>query len=391
MLYPIKMLLALLLCVHALCANEPRLIKLEPPQISSETISEQIVCVRPMREGKFNISLEQCNGKTIVNCYGHGGAGWTTLFGSVNKAIGLFKTTRPDLDTPIRVIGSGCMGLTTAIELARLGYNVKGISTTERYDIPSWKAGGYCALVSNNIFPEEQENLNEISVETFLTYQKIEQGAHPYLTPDSVRYLPVYCSAEIKAGVDGLEARGMIPPREYVSLDFGNGVIHHHFVKYMTYFMNTGSLMQQLTDEIARLNIDVEVKTIHAFDQVAEGVIFNCSGLGGRELNSDVYMTPVRGHLITLNAGAGSGHMDYMICTKVKQNGKDESIYMFPKNLSVTPESKEGMLCSGVLGGTFIPCADKIPAPEQEIIDREEFRRLLDRNSEFFMGHPFEE
>jgi len=89
----------------SLISQEPEILRLAPPQISSETILEEIVCTRPMREGKFNISLEQSSNKTIVNCYGHGGSGWTTLFGSVNKAIELFEKTHPNKDTPIRIIG----------------------------------------------------------------------------------------------------------------------------------------------------------------------------------------------------------------------------------------------------------------------------------------------
>ncbi|OHE77712.1 MAG: hypothetical protein A3F67_12075 [Verrucomicrobia bacterium RIFCSPHIGHO2_12_FULL_41_10] len=366
------------------------MIKLSPPQISTGTLSEKIVCTRPMRDGKFNISLEYLNGKTIVNCYGHGGSGWTTLFGSVDKAIELFKTTNPDLNTPIRIIGSGCMGLTTAIELTRQGYNVVGISTKSLYDTPSWKAAGYFALVSVKTSPEEQASLNEIGLNTFLTYQKIDQGTHPYISKEAVRYMPVYCSIDTAAGVEDLEARGMIPPKEYVTLDFGN-VIHHDYVKYMTYFMNTTTLMRQLTNETKRLTIEIEEHNISSFNQVSEDVIFNCSGLGGKELNSDVGMIPVRGHLITLNESADDGHMDYMIYTKVKQDGKEEYIYMFPKNISVTPENKEGLACVGVLGGTFIPHVDKLSISQQEELDRIEFKRMLDRNSAFFLGHPFNE
>ncbi len=387
----LKMSLSLLFCSVVLCAHELKVVQLAPPLISTETLSEEIVCTRPMRNGKFNISMEHHNGKTVVNCYGHGGSGWTTLFGSVDKAIELFKATNPKPNTPIRVIGSGCMGLTAAIELTRQGYNVAGILTKSIYDMPSWRAAGYFALVSVKTSPEEQASLNEIGLNTFLAYQKIDRGTHPYISKDAVRYLPVYCSTDTEAGVEDLEARGMIPPREYVSLDFGNNVIHHDYVKYMTYFMNTTTLMRQLTNEAAKLNIAVEEKTIDAFDQVAEEIIFNCSGLGGRELNADPNMIPVRGHLITLNESAGTGHMDYMIYTKVKQDGKEEYIYMFPKNISITPEHKDGVACVGVFGGTFIPHVDKLSPSEQEKLDSIEFKRLLDRNSQFFQGHPFTE
>ncbi len=104
MIFRIQTTFAALICCVAVHAVSPQVVKLEPPQLSSQTISEEIVCTRPMREGKFNISLENYNGKTVVNCYGHGGSGWTTLFGSVNRAIKLFTTTNPPINTPIRVI-----------------------------------------------------------------------------------------------------------------------------------------------------------------------------------------------------------------------------------------------------------------------------------------------
>lgn len=391
MLNVTKSVLAMLLCSFALQANQPQIVKLAPPQISNETILEEIVCTRPMREGKFNISLEQNTDKIVVNCYGHGGSGWTTLFGSVNKAIELFQKTHSNKATPIRVIGSGCMGLTAAIELTRLGYQVAGISTKDLYEIPSWRAAGYFALVSVKTSPEEQADLNKIGLNTFLTYQEIDSGKHPYITKEAVKFMPVYCSIDTDSGVEDLEARGMIPPREYVSLDFGNGVVHHDYVKYMTYFMNTTTLMRQLTAEVQRLGINVELQKVSSFDDVIEEVIFNCSGLGGRELNSDENMIPVRGHLVTLNDASGTAHMDYMIYTKVKQNGKEEYIYMFPKNISVTPEHTEGLSCVGVLGGTFIPHVDKLSPSDQEKLDKLEFKRMLDRNSEFFQGHLFNE
>ena len=282
------------------------------------------------------------------------------------------------------------MGLTIAIELSRLGYKVAGITTKDLYDCPSWRAAGYFALVSVKTSPEEQANLNELGMHTFLTYQQIEQGKHPYITKEAVRYMPVYCNIDIEAGVEDLEARGLIPPRQYVTLDFGNGVIHQDFVKYMTYFMNTTTLMCQLIAEAQRLGIPIEIKTVNSFNDVSEEVIFNCTGMGARELNQDDNMIPVRGHLLILSEELGIAHMDYMIYAKVKQNGKEEYIYLFPKNVSVIPDNTAGIPCAGVLGGTFIANVDKLSLKEQQKLDQEEFQRMIDRNQEFFFGRKSE-
>ncbi len=375
-----------ILCSMMFSNQDPEIVRLEPPQISKDTISEMITCTRPMRDGKFNISLEKVNEKTIVNCYGHGGSGWTTLFGSVDKAIRLFEESHPDKKTPIRVIGSGCMGLTSAIELTRLGYKVSRISTKSIHDITSWRAAGYFALVSVKTSPEEQEDLNRIGMHTFLTYQQIEKGLHPYISQKAVRFIPVYCSIDTEAGVEDLEARGLIPPKKYVTLDFGNRAIHQNYLEYKTFFMNTTTLMNELLNEALRLDLDVEIEHIHSYDQVEEEVIFNCSGLGAHELNQDPLLIPVRGHLLTLNKKSGSAHMNYMIYTKVGQDGNEEYIYLFSKDQSVTPEYPQGTPCSGVLGGSFIPHTDRLSPEELKELDRIEFEKLFRRNREFFHG-----
>lgn len=380
----IKKVILFTSCCFSLNAVPP-VIKLTPPKISQDTLLEKVVCTRPYRKEGMNISTIESNGKNIVNCYGHGSYGFTTLFGSVDKALDLFQKTNPDKSTPIRIIGSGCMGLTCAVELARLGYQIAGISTKSLYDTPSWKAGGYFSL---GISMMGNQEIYDITIQTFLTYQRIEKGTHPYITQEAVKMLPVYCNTD--AGVEQLEALGLIPPKEDVILDFGNNVIYEGFAKHMSYFMNTTSLMQQLTKEVNRLGIPIEVKEIHSFDEIKETFVFNCSGLGAKELNEDETMFSVRGHLVFLNEDAGSDHMDYMLYAELEQDGKESYIYLFPRNLCVTSDCPQGKTCQGVLGGTFIPDVDKLPLAEQEKLDQDEFKKLLDRNTLFFNGHLFE-
>lgn len=371
----------------------PTVVRLTPPAISEATLSERILCKRPRRDGRFNIScstIQTKRGEKIrVDCNGHGGSGITTSFGSVRKAIELYTEKNPDKKTPIRVIGSGIIGLMMAIELVRLGYRVAGISTKSLHDIASYKAAGYFALVSVKTDQTEQANLNAIGEHTFRTFQEVEKGAHPYLTKECVRYMPVYCSDDTETGLEDVEAKGLIPKREYVTLDFKNGVQHPHYVKLMTYFMNTTTIMKQLLTEVRRLGIPITMEEVSSFDAVVEPVVFNCAGLGARALNSDDKITAVWGHLITLNQQAGSEHMDYMVYTKVKQDGRDEYIYLFPKDVSITRENGPETACRAVLGGTFIENAEGLSKDAQDQLNQIEFRRMLDRNSRFFHGKPF--
>lgn len=371
-------------------ARRPSVVALVPPQLTARTISQKLVCTRPVREGRFNISAEVHNQKAIINCYGHGGSGFTTLFGSVQNALHLLTRTQlADKRVPIRVIGAGCIGLTAAIELARQGYKVNGITAKDQYDIASWRAAGYFGLVSIRTSLEEQASLTQMGIDTFLTYRQIERGEHPYIPARTLRYLPVYCSQDLESGVEEFEARGLIPPKQHVSLDFGQGIIHPGFVCYMTYFINTTTLMQQLTAEVKRLQIPVSLQEIHSFEEVSESLLFNCTGLGSRELTHDQTLIPVKGHLVTLTPDAGCEHMNYMLYAKITQDGEEERIYLFPKDVSVTEEQPQGIPCGGVLGGTFIPSRENLSQSQQKELDQRAFRRMLDRHSQFFYGQPF--
>ena len=369
--------------------KSPKVVSLIPPRLSTESIGPKISATRPMREECFNISFQKIGNKNIIHCYGHGGSGWTTLFGSLNKAIQLFINNKPSKTDPIRIIGAGCMGLTASIELSRLGYKIAGITAKSLYDTPSWAAAGYFALVSVKTSKEEQAELDQIGIETFHTYKEIEEGKHPYLSKETLRFLPVYCSEDTDAGLENLIKRGLIPKGEPFSLDFKGGVRQEGFVRYMSYFMDTTVLMRQLLAEVKRRLIPVDMKKVHSFEELQEEQIFNCSGLGAKELCSDEQMIPVRGHLIALNQNAGSGHMDYLIYTKVKQDGKEEYLCLFPKTVCVSEANPEGVYSNSVLGGTFIPNVDHLSKEEQKKIDETEFSKILDRSSQFFFGHCF--
>ena len=61
--------------------------------------------------------------------------------------------------------GSGWRGVYD--NLTRRGYKVSEITTKELYDIPSYRAAGYFALVSIKTSKEEEANLAKIGIDTF--------------------------------------------------------------------------------------------------------------------------------------------------------------------------------------------------------------------------------
>lgn len=377
-----------MLSMVSFCKTDKSVVRLKPPLLNQKSIQKDVVCTRPVREGSFNISLESVSNKTIVHCYGHGGSGWTTGFGSVAKAIQLFEADKSAKRHPIRIIGAGCIGLAMAVELAAKGYRVAGITAEELYTIASWRAGGYFALVSVKNSPEEHVKCVLLGLKTFETYEIVAKGNHPYLKKECVEFLPDYSRIGTPTGLEELQAKGLLPlPRE-VKIDFGNGICHDNFLESMTYYIDTTEIMKQLWAEVVKLKIPIDIRKVHRFDELKDEIIFDCSGLGGRELNRDQKVMPVRGHLILFNEHAGDGHLNYMIYDRVYQEGKPERIYMFPKRSAVHRTAEE-VPCYGVLGGTFIEGVDHLTPEELAELDRREFKKMLDRTSLLFHGVPF--
>jgi hypothetical protein len=339
---------------------------LTPPPLTDTSILQKIVCTRPYRRGGCNISRQKIDDKTIIHCYGQGALGWSTLFGSVEETILLCNFEKT---TPVRVLGAGCMGLTLAIELARRGYCVQGITASSVTDTASCHAGGSFG------FSKEME---ELGVTSFLTYAQIARNEHPYLSSACARLIDTYCTEMPSAGFQLLEKMGYTVKKK-VALDFGNGVRHNNFYKYSSFFIETEEVIQQLLCEVKRLDIPIEIATVGAFSEVNEPIIINCTGRGSYELNHDAKMEPLDGHLIMLAPSPSWGHMDYMLGTKVMQEGKEEYLYLFPKSLS------NGVVCQGVIGGTFIPRVERTKE-SQELLDQKEFDLLLQRHRQFFYG-----
>lgn len=358
---------------------DPLVVQLQPPYVDDADLLVPAACNRPRRSAGINISLEKRDDKTIVHCYGHGGSGYTTLFGSIDQAFELLCEAVPSFDTPIRVIGSGCMGLTLAIDLRRAGYSSISISTKQRHDLPSWRAGGFFDPgVGTESSPEELHELN-LGLATYKVLHTIEEGAHPYLPRTLVNRMPIYYPCSINCGVEILEKLNLMPASELVTLDFGNGVIHEGYKRQMTYFIDVTALMKELWIMVEALQIPVADEEISSFADCSESVICNCTGLGSRILNNDAAVYPGRGHFYMLKAQADGAQLDYMLFTKVGE--KKEWIYFFPKPAFMSAYGE--IVSGGMLGGTSIPCTD-MTETELASLDVEQFERLKTRCSAFF-------
>jgi D-amino-acid oxidase len=352
--------------------NSPNRILLTPPQLAADNIKERITCIRSHRERIFNVSVEVRHSKLVCHNYGHGGAGWTFLFGCVEESIRQFEaaiTQNPHFQhKDIAVIGAGCYGLLTAIMLKQRGYRCI-IRAKESDNLASHNAAGFFfPRPRKSSTDSEKATFYAMGIASYQTYLAIAAGNHPFLK-SGAKVIPAYFGLDIDPGFASYHAQDLIAPPEHVIVDFGNGK-QYPMMRYDIIHINAQQLMQQLHAHVQALQIPIVCQTVQTFDQLTEPIIFNCAGWGAKQLTNDARLIPVQGHLITLQQQPCPEQLEYLINVKVVMTNadgtqRDELVYYAPKN-------------EGILGITFKRGCDSLTAHDYE------FDRLLKRCKDFF-------
>jgi D-amino-acid oxidase len=92
--------------------------------------------------------------------------------------------------------------------------------------------------------------------------------------------------------------RVMQPDKEVV-VDFGTGVRRQMIVYDDSLFIDTCSMMEQLT-ALLKEKIPFKHREIHDFSELDQPIIFNCTGINSNKLNHDSSLYPVQGQLVML-------------------------------------------------------------------------------------------
>lgn len=308
--------------------------------------------IRPCRQDGPCIMAQKSKHQLIINNYGHGGGGWSLSHGSVLYSLELLERHHPDRDAHITIIGAGVMGLLSAIYLTEYGYNNIMIVARDFKGITSYRSTGYFAPLAMNLHNKAQQDfINKIGFKTFSTFRDIEQGQHPVFK-QGIKPIDVYTGTgegtgaiETESGLEPYTNSGILPEPDTVQIDFGNGQ-RHLMRRSQTYFMNTPGIMQELNQLVTDRGINKVQKTINDFSELHSDIVFNCSGIGARELNHDSAVHPNLGLLLLLEQPNPKA-LDYIIYTRFKSSPDSEAnyIYFMPRD-------------NGLLGATFIPFND---------------------------------
>jgi hypothetical protein len=356
--------------------------KINPPKLGPGHMGKKVLCHRALRVGGPKIEVEDLFGKVIASNYGHSGSGWTLAPGSVNHLLDLLEkkltTQKIGKDEPIAIVGAGVMGLMSAIELKRRGFNKIRILAEEFDELTSHKAGGQFAPVYMSNSPEKQALMDRIGVFSYNFYKEIVLERHPYLKR-GVSLMPDYFENKEDFCLEAYVAAGVMQPAKEVILDFQNGTTRKMFAYDDCIMMDVPQLMHDLHQVVLSKNIPILKQSIQAFSEVKERVVLNCAGFGAKKLMNDEELISVQGHLLMLK-NQNPEDLSYMIdiyLEKTKTStglNNRRAFYLFPKRLP-------GSLLNdvGVLGGTYVEHADA-SMPHEEEFD------ILIENAKRFYG-----
>jgi len=285
---------------------------LAPLRASSRRIFEISVCTRPFRAAGPRLDTETIGDALVVHNYGHGGSGWSLSWGSSAIAVGKALAGSP---REIAVIGSGPLGLTSALLAQSAGAQVTIYARELVPEMPSLRATG-------SFTPDSRIALTDAVDPAFpaLWEQMARASYHRYnamlgLAGDPVQWVDRYMVSD----------PGPRPPRQRVAgelsfahyeprlddllprseaMEPGTTPFHGFAVRRGANMMfNLASYASTLVGQFRQAGGWIERREFRApgeFAQLPQKVVINCTGYGARALLGDESVVPVRGQIAWL-------------------------------------------------------------------------------------------
>lgn len=324
---------------------------LAPVNVDAGRVIRTVAGLRPYRASGFVVRREALGDKALVHNYGHGGSGITLCWGSSRLATNLGL---PGHGGPVAVVGAGALGLTTARLVQEAGFPVTVYAKALPPHTTSNIAGGQIETAylykDEAVTPEWRAQLLAAMDYSWRRWQIMIGDEY------GIRWLPTY--EEIR----DLKPSPLDP---YFPATKRLARTEHPFpldniVRFETMYVEVGHFLRQTMRDISIAGGKFEVRefqTPQAIAGLAEKLVFNCIGLGSRELFNDQELRPARGQLAIL-----------LPQPEVKYAAAGGFGYMFPR--------ADGIVC----GGSFeLDEWDETPDPTR-------IARILDRQKSFFSG-----
>ena len=306
-------------------------------KVSRDRVIREVVGLRPYRASGFVVDAERFGNKLLVHNYGHGGGGVTLSWGTASLAVDLARDfiTHHARPQHFAVLGCGVSGLSTARLLQRRYQNGPGTVTIYAKALPPDTTSNIAGASWSPTTVFEPDHVDAKWNEQFRRACQISNRAFQLLVgPEyGVRWIETFelmrneisLQRELPGG-DALYPDRQIhrDPAHYFGFPFVR--------QYSTMLIEPSIYLSALLRDFYIAGGRVVVKEFRNRREIArlrEQVVFNCTGLGSRELFDDQELEPVRGQLEVL---LPQPEIDYCYLS---------SGYMFPR--------RDGI----ILGGTW--------------------------------------
>ena len=317
-----------------------------PIKVSRDRVIREVVGLRPYRDEGFVVAAEKLGNKILIHNYGHGGAGITLSWGTASLAVDLARDalgTRAGSPAPQRgsatprfaVLGSGVSGLSTARLLQRRYGNAGASVTIYAKDLPpnttSNLAGGFWAPTSvfseDAVTPQFNEQFSQACRISHRAFQLLAGTEYGVQWIDTFR---LYRNESLLSVA--LEGGDDLYPAQEIHRDPDRYFGFPSVRQYSTMLIEPQTYLNALLRDFYVAGGKVVVREFRdrrELMRLPQSVIFNCTGLGARQLFNDEKLGPVRGQLEIL---LPQPEIDYCYLGPG---------YMFPRHDGI------------VLGGTF--------------------------------------
>jgi len=310
-----------------------------PPlvRVSADRIIRTAAGLRPYRAEGFVVRVESIGDQRVIHNYGHGGAGITLSWGRSKLAATLGLQNHQG---PVAVIGAGVMGLTTARLVQEAGFAVSIYANALPPNTTSDIAGG-------QFHPFGHYDRNQVTPEwraQFVAAVEYSWRRFQIMVGDDygIRWLPTYSET---SGQLEPQLLPTFPPASRILRDDENPFPFESVSSYDTLYVETGRFLRQMLRDVQIAGGRIKVMNFATPVDVAllrERLVFNCTGLGARDLFGDTTLRPARGQLAVL---LPQPEVQYAFTSRAG--------YMFPR--------PDGI----ILGGTFeLDQWEAVPEPE---------------------------
>jgi glycine/D-amino acid oxidase-like deaminating enzyme len=276
-------------------------VTLPPVKASWDRVIRTTVGLRPHRPGGFVLRAEKLDAKTLIHNYGHGGAGMSLSWGTASMAADL-AVAHPDRRAAI--LGAGVVGLTTARELQRRGFEVTIYAAALPPDTTSnWSLAGFTPTSGlSTAAARTPEWTAQFQQAVQIAYRRLQFLTGPrYGISWIVNYAP---TDDERAGTG---TNTLLPPSvqgSAVVLGPGEHPFPSRFaVERPDMRIEPSLYLEALLADVRLFGGRIVVRRFEspaAIASLTENVVINCTGLGARALFGDGDLIPLKGQLTVL-------------------------------------------------------------------------------------------